>query len=1381
MALTILGAVWGPHNVTPTVAGLVKNDSLAISWKDLQLPDPWAGVKKTLVVVYQYDGHVPRMKLTDDDGSVSITPADGGPVSPPGYTRPSDSITVLGAVYGKLDVSAAVTAKIAGGQIFDAKADNATWSDGWPGFKKTFVLVYATGPQRVRTVVVQENDPIHVQVPPPLTPISDVILNRLQVPFGVTSESSLLSCTESGALSLVPPADNSGQETWAFVPVTGLPDQFNIVLAGVADSAKRFLSSSQDGGAVEMSDRDDGSGRQRWKFVPVQGSRSDYFNIVVSSGGPYTPNTYLSCIEDGSQIILASEDDASGRQRWQILKLPQTVITPGNIPEWYCDDVVDLAAYLKANAERNVVRIFAREVVLDRPLSCKANVSRVPIDIRIDCQQFTILGSPTIDLSGVNSKSAPDPSTVLSWGSYCPTASAPAAPGERGYDGGRMIVNTRTIWHFPVAGLTLLAAGGNAGNGQSGYPGRPGAKGQDGVDWKIRRPGISPTNGARGEAGGNGGAGGRGGDGGHIEIRYNGMAQGIGDTLRIGKNAAAGDGGTGGEAGRGGPGGPPGNPSFVLNLGLPPAPILATAKTGLNGADGQKGADGDRGSDGTVLYSQLPMMSLFQAMQEDTQPESFRVRLHALLTAAIYSFMRSGDRNDFQRRIDWLNRPAGMMGYDDVMSRLEAIYAFLAAAPANTDWAAAFRGQLMTMRGDTLTDQLTMLKLFDDSPAAPSAAHLFLARLRSGFQAAALKVSGTPASMATTTDDPDPWTAALDLLLATITPDSSQFDMARLIGDHACVTAEGQNFAASVTPADLAPPASPIRPQLFWIPVAAVAAVILVVVNGTLIGLELSQNDLVERMRGREEDERKRDEELRRKRDEYVKQLEKEVDQWRQVENDRDVQDFDNGDQFDQEQDRARRRRERDRERDDYEPITVLYGARFIGILDSLDPVEVDGESTEYIAVFDGYVFPGISNDVIAAAFMMTTFRHLSFMLRLRIDAATAQTLTPGRWHVVLLTPAETSEETLQPFIYFPNPELSGGSPKIFWSLVGLPELPVTYRSILPLSPELAAALDFLLQFIQVPVKETPISPPGPQPLAVAANIDQVVTQNIGMAAFHTFDRGANRCVFAFDVGYGTPIGLTNAAIQKLQTLAARQVPIVMSHWDRDHYNALTNLAGVLTIQANNPIVGPSYGLIGATISKLIAAIAGRGPNRLFLVGTMVANYVNTNPVFQNAKGSRTIGPVMASGALQIPGNISLALTTRAAQAYTRYDKNNTEAITAYITQENIANLRLLLPGDASFWYVANAHRQNLSHLEASHHGSRRSVLTSTGGPNGTPTNNDIPPSTGLGTVVFSYGNPNGYGITPAAVGNHYQQKQWTVLLTTPVNSNLAGEIDTAV
>ncbi|CAB4015551.1 Hypothetical predicted protein [Paramuricea clavata] len=72
--LTILGAAYGPRNVTDKVRSLVKDSStLEVEAINAVFGDPWRGQLKSLAIVYRYGSKAPRMQITAEHTSVSLS------------------------------------------------------------------------------------------------------------------------------------------------------------------------------------------------------------------------------------------------------------------------------------------------------------------------------------------------------------------------------------------------------------------------------------------------------------------------------------------------------------------------------------------------------------------------------------------------------------------------------------------------------------------------------------------------------------------------------------------------------------------------------------------------------------------------------------------------------------------------------------------------------------------------------------------------------------------------------------------------------------------------------------------------------------------------------------------------------------------------------------------------------------------------------------------------------------------------------------------------------------------------------------------------------------------------------------------------------------
>ena len=154
--LNILGAAYGPADVTGKVRSLRKNQELSVRADNSVFGDTWHKEAKSLVIVFQYDNGAPTVCAVKEGQNVTIRP-------PPSSSSPSNllameglqgindvvtrtqskktDLKILGAVYGLKDVTSKAQSFVKGGRFY-AVANNATWGEGWKGVTKTLVVVY---------------------------------------------------------------------------------------------------------------------------------------------------------------------------------------------------------------------------------------------------------------------------------------------------------------------------------------------------------------------------------------------------------------------------------------------------------------------------------------------------------------------------------------------------------------------------------------------------------------------------------------------------------------------------------------------------------------------------------------------------------------------------------------------------------------------------------------------------------------------------------------------------------------------------------------------------------------------------------------------------------------------------------------------------------------------------------------------------------------------------------------------------------------------------------------------------------------------------------------------------------------------------------------
>lgn len=151
--LIVWGASYGPADVTAKVRSAVGADqTLQLAVGNAIFGDSWPGVPKSCVVVTSYRG-TPLLTQILTEGS-------------PGSAVPGENLQILGAAYGKRDVTAVVAGKIDRGanpDTLSVSADNATFGDSWPGVPKTLTVVFRYGSDGAAAVkTAREGQPLTI-------------------------------------------------------------------------------------------------------------------------------------------------------------------------------------------------------------------------------------------------------------------------------------------------------------------------------------------------------------------------------------------------------------------------------------------------------------------------------------------------------------------------------------------------------------------------------------------------------------------------------------------------------------------------------------------------------------------------------------------------------------------------------------------------------------------------------------------------------------------------------------------------------------------------------------------------------------------------------------------------------------------------------------------------------------------------------------------------------------------------------------------------------------------------------------------------------------------------------------------------------------------
>jgi hypothetical protein len=183
--LVICGAAYGRADVTGKIRSLRKDQKLFVKASNDVFGDSWSAENKSLVVVYKYVGsNCAQLQVVEEGGYLQIIP----PSSSVGggwknrqlsqslkanmtVSRKDQSplkLNILGAVYGLCNVTPAAQSFVTANQEFDKAVSDAVWGDGWPGHKKTLVVVYEYSDISMLEIAL-EGDQMHFIASPPLT------------------------------------------------------------------------------------------------------------------------------------------------------------------------------------------------------------------------------------------------------------------------------------------------------------------------------------------------------------------------------------------------------------------------------------------------------------------------------------------------------------------------------------------------------------------------------------------------------------------------------------------------------------------------------------------------------------------------------------------------------------------------------------------------------------------------------------------------------------------------------------------------------------------------------------------------------------------------------------------------------------------------------------------------------------------------------------------------------------------------------------------------------------------------------------------------------------------------------------------------------------
>ena len=247
--------------------------------------------------------------------------------------------------------------------------------------------------------------------------------------------------------------------------------------------------------------------------------------------------------------------------------------------------------------------------------------------------------------------------------------------------------------------------------------------------------------------------------------------------------------------------------------------------------------------------------------------------------------------------------------------------------------------------------------------------------------------------------------------------------------------------------------------------------------------------------------------------------------------------------------------------------------------------------------------------------------------------------------------------------------------------------------------------------------------------------VTEVLIANVYQASCNILYDESHNIKLVFDFGYGS-----RAFVNPDISVSLHHSPIlVLSHWDLDHYRYLATDPG---IAFGKTMIVPTFGSVrGVTVRRV--SRSARDLARVY---------------HSFGRGNSTAYQVINPPNCNLPTNVALCMTQLPGPV-NGYQKNNVGAITACIGDLQNQPL-LLMPGDASYSYVAPNQKVGLRHLVATHHGSTNSIVRD---PNGV---GSIPVAQN-GTLYFSYREGNFYGHSMTGASPLYLPRGWTTMITT--------------
>lgn len=268
-----------------------------------------------------------------------------------------------------------------------------------------------------------------------------------------------------------------------------------------------------------------------------------------------------------------------------------------------------------------------------------------------------------------------------------------------------------------------------------------------------------------------------------------------------------------------------------------------------------------------------------------------------------------------------------------------------------------------------------------------------------------------------------------------------------------------------------------------------------------------------------------------------------------------------------------------------------------------------------------------------------------------------------------------------------------------------------------------------------------------------APHVERAQFINVGQGNCTLLCNKTDKILSVIDCGGDNAAYGASPALSKIYPVA-NSIPIILSHFDADHFNLLTSIVAVNSLQ---PTIAAKATNILCSQQALTGRTASSFRNGLDQRGVSYNIDANNNIIPRSLRPSLTT--------VNLPKDVRVdALTMRGG-------KNSNQSLVVSVQNGNGIN-RLFLPGDASFRNIradfGNIFDKDYTHIVATHHGSTNHIGRSLDPAIVHPPRRRGPiVDNGDRFVIFSYGAHNRYHHSMANGLGQYINQGWTQGLNT--------------